>query len=77
MSDPITNFWASGKELKETSKFHAAVQQLLHEIRPTLDGSGKTAQSIAAKDSWGTIAQHADAEGLKELAEILRMEADS
>ncbi|PIR00445.1 MAG: hypothetical protein COV66_06880 [Nitrospinae bacterium CG11_big_fil_rev_8_21_14_0_20_45_15] len=67
----IDTFWANGKDLKEEYKYHAAVTQLLADIRAVLDNSSPTAQAIDNKESWESIAQKAREEGLNDFASIL------
>ncbi|QPJ65795.1 MAG: hypothetical protein G3M78_10495 [Candidatus Nitrohelix vancouverensis] len=71
VDDPISRFWSNGRDLKESSKYEAAVKILLGELKLDLEDSSPTRQAIENQESWEAVARTARNEGLEELAIIL------
>jgi len=72
VNDPIAEFWENYECLVGRTAFLHALDRLVSRIRESLKVPCDTARAIDGKKSYGDIADAADADGLKEFAEILR-----
>jgi hypothetical protein len=71
LEGPIAQFWSHGRDLQEEGKFKSALNQLLREVRKTLDDSSPLAKSIDNNESSQAKAIIANKENFPQLAEIL------
>lgn len=74
IADPIAQFWASGKDLKEEGVFNASLKRLLTDVRKTLPDTDPLAKSIDRRDRSNVMAKIAVEKDLIELGEILLLD---
>jgi signal-transduction protein with cAMP-binding, CBS, and nucleotidyltransferase domain len=72
-SDPITKFWSRYNCREGKTNFIDLVQELLNDVKESLDNSSPTAIAISRDTSWEEISQCAEEESLYELAQILAL----
>lgn len=74
--DPIAQFWSYGRELHEEGKFKSALNQLLRELRETLDDSSPLAKSMDNNDPSREMAIIANKANYPQLGEILFLDTE-